>query len=191
MGLIIRKPRRETRRPNDRKLEELILYISDRLSDDPRFGDTKLNKVLFYSDFTAYARLGSPITSHRYKKQVWGPVVHALLPVRERMEQNRDCVVRKRQVVTHTQTVTVPLREADLSLFRPEEISIVDEMIETIRPFRAKEISDLSHNFYGWKLVDIGDDIPYETVFLSDRELTRAEKLWALRIWRTRVKAAS
>lgn len=179
-------PKRVIREPSDGKLRELILYISARLADDPYFGDTKLNKVLFYSDFTAYVRLGKPITSQRYVKQVYGPIVHQLLPVRQRMEENKECAIRKREIVTRTQTVTVPLRKADLKLFSSDEISIVDEMIEAIRPHTARDISDLSHNFVGWKLVDIGDEIPYETVFLSDRELTPAEERWARNVWKSR-----
>lgn len=43
---------------DDRKMKELILYLASRSEEDPRFSATKLNKLLFYCDFTAYRRLG-------------------------------------------------------------------------------------------------------------------------------------
>src|SRR5215469_1387653 len=41
----------------EKRLTELILYISKKLSNDEYFGQVKLNKVVFFSDFTAYGRL--------------------------------------------------------------------------------------------------------------------------------------
>ncbi len=50
------------------KLGELMLFISKRTAEDRRFGATKLNKVLFFSDFLAYRLLGDPITGAQYRK---------------------------------------------------------------------------------------------------------------------------
>src|SRR6266487_3415423 len=46
----------------DEKLRELILHICIRSEDDEAFGAVKLNKLLFFSDFHAFLRLGKPIT---------------------------------------------------------------------------------------------------------------------------------
>ena len=40
--------------PNDEKLRELIVYISDRCETDETFGAVKLNKILFLADFNAH-----------------------------------------------------------------------------------------------------------------------------------------
>src|SRR5690242_1312364 len=55
------------------RLRELILYIAERLKDDPNFGKTKLVKVLFYSDFDAYRETGQPITGTPYLHMERGP----------------------------------------------------------------------------------------------------------------------
>lgn len=175
---------RNARPASDAKLAELILYIADRMTTDPNFGDTKLNKVLFYADFSAYARLGEPITGHKYQKQVWGPVIPALRRVRHRMELHEppEVAVRKTDKLLRIPTMTIPLRDANISIFSADEISIVDEMIEYVRPHSAREISDLSHNFEGWRALEIGDELPYETVFLVNRPLTREEEEWAAQL---------
>ena len=52
-----------------KKLRELILYICDKSKNHPKkLGMVKLNKILFFSDFTAYLRHGSSITGAKYFK---------------------------------------------------------------------------------------------------------------------------
>ncbi len=44
---------------DERKLKEFILYVADRCEADPTFGAVKLNKILFYADFLAFASTGN------------------------------------------------------------------------------------------------------------------------------------
>src|SRR5258708_19742785 len=67
-----------TIRPKDRKLAELILFISERSEGDPRFGAGKLNKLLFYSDFGAYRLFGKSITGQQYQNLSNGPAPRRL-----------------------------------------------------------------------------------------------------------------
>ena len=48
--------------PDGAKLRELMLYITQKSEGDPRFGKTKLLKILVEADFTFYARTGRSIT---------------------------------------------------------------------------------------------------------------------------------
>ena len=57
-----------------RRLRELMLFVAERCQYDPHFGVTKLNKILFYCDFFAFARFGKSITSMPYNKLSYGPV---------------------------------------------------------------------------------------------------------------------
>ncbi len=43
---------------NEKKFAELILYVSQKSTFDSTFGSTKLNKILYFSDFLAYGKLG-------------------------------------------------------------------------------------------------------------------------------------
>ena len=58
---------------NERKPGELIVLIASLSRDDPAFGDVKLNKLLFFSDFLAYTNLGHPTTGAEYQKLDFGP----------------------------------------------------------------------------------------------------------------------
>lgn len=52
---------------SEEKLRELILYIAQKSKTDPRCGAVKLNKLLYYADFSAYRLLGRAITGAEYQ----------------------------------------------------------------------------------------------------------------------------
>lgn len=148
------------------KFRELVLYVADRYADDEKFGDTRLNKVLFFSDAFALQHLGDPITGARYQKLRHGPGPRALLPVRRELEEEGD--VRVERVGSPPRTVTVPLRPPDVSLFSKDELAVVDSVIELFEGRTATLVSRLSHvNSPGWNLVEMGEDIPLESQSIS------------------------
>ena len=115
------------------RLKELILYISAKCFDHRKYGATKLNKILFFSDFIAYERFGKSITDEEYFKLPWGPAPRYLVPVRDDMKACRELEIAKIEILGKVQERPVPLREPDLSLFEPHEISLVDEVIEILK----------------------------------------------------------
>src|SRR5438067_8225208 len=80
--------------PDDRKLAELILYISQKCANDPTFGATKLNKILCYSDFVFYAYHHRGITNVEYQKLPNGPAPRRLIPVRDKLIKNGDLALQ-------------------------------------------------------------------------------------------------
>ena len=66
----------------------LVLYIADKCSDDPHFGATKFNKILFYADFLSYGLYGQPITGATYFRLPKGPAPKQWLQVRGEMEES-------------------------------------------------------------------------------------------------------
>ncbi|HXJ96252.1 MAG TPA: Panacea domain-containing protein [Terriglobia bacterium] len=161
---------------NETKFKELVLYVSQKCANDPTFGATKLNKILFYTDFLAYANLGEPITAFDYQKLRWGPAPRRLIPVQNDMITKGELVLQPVHLLGgKVQKRTVNLRDPDLSVFRPQEIALIDEVIEALESARADAVSELSHRLVGWKVAEEGESIPYETIFLSDEPLTDAE----------------
>lgn len=167
---------RRTIRFNPRKFRELILHISRQSQDDPRFGATKLNKILYFADFAAYRRLGRPITGARYQRLEEGPAPRQLLPTREQMLDSQEIELQQRDYFWGVQQRVVPLREPDTAVFTAEELAIVDEVIKDLWPFNAHEVSRMSHDEPGWKLVRPGEDIPYKAAWLSSAPLTAEEE---------------
>ena len=167
---IFEEPEGEPVRRSDehRKLRELILYVANRLSLHPKFGATKLNKILFYSDFVAYAQLGESITGETYWRLPKGPAPRFFVQVRRMMVEAGEITRYSRSTHSGPQHRIAPLRPPVMKEFTSEQISIVEQVIEELRDKDATEVSDLSHEFIGWKIVKEKEDIPYGTVFLRD-----------------------
>ena len=156
----------------DERLKELILYISARCSEDPTFGAIKLNKILYFADFLSYGTTGEPVTGAAYMRLRMGPVPRRLLPVREKMIEDRELVIQKRRVYQHEQHRTVPLREPILDNFKPNDISVVDELIRVFWGRTAEEVSDLSHGA-AWEIAGDEESIPYQAAYLSNEGVTQ------------------
>lgn len=169
-----------TRRNSDDRLAEMILYISEKCCDDPHFGATKLNKILFFSDFMAYARLGRPISGATYRKLEHGPVPRVLPRVRGRLIDEGAAVEKTVDRIGYRQKRLIALREPDLDLFSSREIALIDGVIDELREMSAVDVSDLSHRFRGWLLAPEGADIPYHTIFIDPQRPILSESEQAL-----------
>jgi hypothetical protein len=157
------------------KFKELLLYVCQKTADDPKCGATKLNKILFYSDFMAFAKFGKPITGATYQHLEHGPAPREFLPSRKALEANGEVVLVPRLHYGHQQKALVALREANLSVFGPQEIAMVDWVIQQCWEHNATSISEKSHELPGWRFAREGEDIPYESVFLTTEPLTHYE----------------
>lgn len=151
----------------DKKFRELILYIARETESDPRCGKTKLYKILFYSDFWAFSKLGHSISGQEYHKLKNGPAPRQAYPVLKEMLENRLCAWATRDYFGRVQQKLLALREPDLSEFSGEEIALVQDVIRMLWAYDAAEVSDLSHRFIGWKLAEHRETIPYSTVALG------------------------
>jgi hypothetical protein len=151
------------------KLVELILYVTQRCAGDPDFGVAKLGKLLYFSDFLAYGRLGASITGGEYTHQPEGPAPGDIAPVLDDMVQRGDLTINVAEsVFCERREQLTNLRTADTRLFAENEIRLVDEVIDSLETLSANEI--------GWRATCDGQTIPYSTVFLSNRPLTQTEQ---------------
>lgn len=155
---------------HERKLAELVLYISQKCARDTFFGQVKLNKVLFFSDFTAFGKRGTSITNAEYQHQPEGPTVRRMLPVQSGLLSEGSLAIQPTDCFGFMQKRPVNLREPDLSLFSGQEIAIVDSWIERLRPLSGKEVSALSHTTAGWQMTKDSDTIDPRSVFIAWEE---------------------
>lgn len=160
-----------TKDTDDRKLEELVLYISNQCSDHKLFGAIKLNKILFYSDFLYYQTSGKSITGAEYQKLERGPAPRRMLPVLAKLQGDGSVIVKERSMLVcgarRTQKRPVAQREPDLSIFTGGEIAFVDSIIQQLKDETACSVSDMSHDHLGWRLARMNETIPYEAAFLA------------------------
>jgi hypothetical protein len=157
----------------ERNLQELILYIAQASNDDPRFSCRKLQKILFYADFSNYKRTGDSITGYEYEKHEEGPF-------HKELSRALDSLFSQGALAVNGNTVRdlerlSALRPPHVEGISPEEIEIIDQTIELLRDVDGRDISDIPSKFIGWRIAFDGEVVPYHTVFLSDRKLTPAQ----------------
>ena len=157
------------------RLRDLILYIAERLKTDPKFGKTKLAKVLYFADFESYRKVGKPITGSAYIHLENGPIPNSFYEVLSEMEAENTIAIEKEKVISYHRERVKALKEADLRKFSAEDMRVVDEVIQMLRPHNAKGASDLSHVEFAWKRTEERESIPYEASLLSDEPLTPEE----------------
>jgi uncharacterized phage-associated protein len=164
---------------SDQKLGELILYIASCCESDPRFGATKLNKILYFADSLSYTEYGEPITGAQYMKEAKGPVPVRFLPVREKLKASGDIAVQQRPFFGHPQTRIIPLRQPNLELFRSRDIALVDHVIRALRFHNATTVSEFTHDKKPWQIARLRENIPYSAILLSEDAVTEDDVLEA------------
>jgi uncharacterized phage-associated protein len=157
---------------DERKFTELIVYVAGRLQSDRSGGATKLNKVLFFADFAHVQRTGRPITGAVYQKLEHGPAARRLRPVRDDLIAKGDAELHEEEFLGYQQHRLVPLRPADLSVFSSDEIATIEKVLADLDGLNARQVRDVSRNEAGWRLVEFGDDIPYEAALVGARQVS-------------------
>ena len=154
---------------NREKFRELMLYIADQSRDDPWFGAVKLNKILFYCDFQAFAWLHESITGATYVKLTEGPAPRQLMRERRTIVDEGFATIETKRVFRFTQQRLTPTKLGIMlgENFTDTEKEVVDDVLGFLEPLTAKEVSDLSHDEPGWILAREREVIPYETVWLT------------------------
>ncbi len=162
---------------DEEKLAELILYIAERIEDDPTGGATKINKILYFSEFAHVRAHGAPITGVRYQKLPRGPAPRRLRPIRDQLIANGDAELRIDTYFGYPLHRLVAKRRADPSRFEQSERDTVDQVIDALRGKTADEVSKMSHRDKAWDIVDLYDDIPFASAFLaSESVVTKATR---------------
>jgi hypothetical protein len=165
-----------------KKLKSLVHYICSKCPDRNLLGATKLNKILWYADSIALETRGIPITGETYVKRQYGPVPKDIPQVIDKLESEGAIAVKSTPFHNYEKREYVSLKDPNISMFAPEEISLIDDVIGDICfNHTATSISLASHDRI-WELAEIGEEIPLETVFASDLdEVTEADVKWAKR----------
>lgn len=149
------------------KMEQLALYVAWRSTGDRKFGKTKLAKILFYSDFISYRESGQAITGAEYSKLPNGPFPLALNSALKRLQKGGKAVAAANDYHGYSQERLVSTAKPDISGFSPDEISIVEQVMEALREEDAAGVSALSHREAAWTAVSDMERIPYELAWVA------------------------
>ncbi|HLR32130.1 MAG TPA: Panacea domain-containing protein [Fodinibius sp.] len=161
------------------KLKNLVHYVCHKVKDPSKLGKTKLNKVLYYSDFLFYLENYRPITGEIYIKHKHGPVSKNLNQILEELEKEQKVFEREQAVIDFTRHELVSVKRPDISGFTPEEIALIDEIIEIIsNDHTAKSISFVTHD-EAWEAARQGEEIPYYTILGKESKPSDKAIEWA------------
>jgi hypothetical protein len=166
----------------EKKIAELILYICQKSVNDVYFGQTKLHKILFFSDFVAFGSWGKLITDAQYQHLEHGPGLYRMVPLINALIEEQAVAIQPTNCFGFKQTRVVNLREPDLSDFSGKEIALVDAWIERLKLMTAKEVSLFSHDTAAWRVTQMSEIIDPKTVFFSwcdpsESEIRRGQEL--------------
>ena len=160
------------------KLKSAIHYICDEFSNE-NIGGVMLNKLLWFSDTSAFLKWGNPITEARYMKLKHGPVVKGLEDVIRTLEvegklRHSKLVQSQSSYPTafgktyskHMYSVLLKFNQDDSPL-SARELGLIRSVGEEYANKRAYDVSEISHG-PAWDIVDIRDEIPVESIVLNN-----------------------
>ena len=162
------------------KFKELVHYVCAQCVDSSRLGAIKLNKVLWFSDTIAFAKLGESITGVQYVKQKFGPVPKPILPAINDLVREGALRVDEVSYYGHLKKQYVSLRAPNTSLFSEEHLAIVNDVLKAITErHTATSISELTHDDI-WKLASVGEEIPHRAMLATKLgEVSDGDIAWA------------
>ena len=150
-----------------RKFAEMVLHVAGCQQDDRAGGATKLNKVLFFAEFTHLRRHHRVISGCEFQKLPHGPAPRQLLPVRQKLIDSEAAQLVEEDFLGRPQHRLIPSRAADLNVFTDEEIQTIEDVLDQLAGMTGTQVSDLSHQEPGWRLTEVNETIPYATAFLD------------------------
>jgi len=149
---------------NLEKFKEVLLYILNKVGSKPNIGETVLYKLLYFTDFDFYEKYEEQLIGATYIKNHYGPTpVEFEKIVAEIMD--KEIIKVKSKYYDYPQRKYLPLRKADLSKLRANEIEVIDKVLDKLSDMNANQISDYSHDDVPWLTTEDNEVIEYESVF--------------------------
>lgn len=143
------------------KLKNILLFYIEKLNG---VFNTKMNKLLFYTDFLCYKCNGNAMSGLAYKAIKHGPV-----PVRwDRVYSLIDDIDNEFYQFNSNiyGTKLCSTLSPDLSKFSEEEISILEKVYNKFKDSTATQISSISHEEEAWKdYIDKDETINFDEAF--------------------------
>ncbi|HKK09306.1 MAG TPA: Panacea domain-containing protein, partial [Bacteroidales bacterium] len=115
---------------------------------------TKLNKLLFYSDFLCYKHTGFSISGAKYRAIAMGPVPMRYEGLYEYLSDNQVINIKNTvfsDEVVGEQFLSDANHPFNEELFSEQELDSLQQIARHFRNTTTKQIIELSHQEKGWK----------------------------------------
>lgn len=143
------------------RLRNIMLYILNRCDE---VWCTKMNKLLFYTDFMSYRERGMAMTGLSYRAIDFGPVPERWDRVYSEFPEVRQ---ELRQVGDFVGSVLIASEESDYSMFTEAELKVLDSICTHFGKMSSREISRISHDEDAWlNHHDKREHIPFDDAYM-------------------------
>jgi putative zinc finger/helix-turn-helix YgiT family protein len=140
------------------KLREMMVWFGQSAAMYP----TKLNKLLFYTDFEHYREQGVSVSGSPYLAMQRGPVPEHYDWIQADLIEGGDISAEEVFFPSGgSGTILRSLREPDLSVFTEEELATIRAVAERLAHKTGRELSDMSHRERAWIETPQGQLIEY------------------------------
>jgi hypothetical protein len=137
------------------KLAAMTAYIAHR---SKHLYKTKLNKLLFYADFTHYQLYGSSISGAQYVHLPYGPVPHRYEGMLAKLAAVETIWYEQRGDYQVIKGWNDPL----IGVLGNEERKTLDWVLERLGSLNSSQLTRQSHREKGYRFTKLGEPIAYE-----------------------------
>ena len=166
---------REIPKENIAKFKEVLVYILGKIGSRPNIGQTAIYKLLYFIDFDYYEKYEEQLIGATYIKNTFGPTPISFAKVVHQLEDSGKLVEVKSKYFDRDQTKYLPVKEANVSSLSGQELKHIDDEIERLGHFSARQLSDLSHKDTPWIVAEDKGTINYQHVFYRPEETSVRE----------------
>jgi DNA-binding XRE family transcriptional regulator/uncharacterized phage-associated protein len=156
---------REVPVENSERFKEVFLYLLGKVGSRPNVGQTVLYKLLYFIDFDYYEKYEEQLIGATYIRNTFGPTPVSFAKLVKEMEEEGRLVTVNSKFFDKDQTKYIPVAEADVSVLSGQELKHIDDEIERLAHFTAKQLSELSHKDTPWLVAKDREVLNYEHVF--------------------------
>jgi len=155
-----------------------VHYARSRYDADA-LGNTKLHKILYFTDMLHYLDTGQPLTGADYQRQQFGPTARQLSWGLGALQQEGRLSVTKRNYHGFPKSDYRSLVQPDSNRISQEHRQLIEHIVDFVCARTAVEISEFSHGDV-WSSVPMGERIPYYAAFamfpaeITDRDIEDA-----------------
>ena len=138
------------RNPDFEKFTEMVVYFSEKISPFK----TKLNKLLFYADFSMFKETCFSISGLRYKAIDMGPVPNNFQSIFEYLANNNVIEIITTEFpngYTGEQFIAKKGRTFKAELFSEIELKTLENVIDKFKDISTNQIIEFSHLEEAWK----------------------------------------
>ena len=152
---------------NFKKFVNATLFFAEK----DKIGITKLNKLLYYSDFEHYRLYGRPIIGDEYMKMEQGPVperAYSIFNSNFRDAQDASLKeyieVKPRRIRDFSEKTIVPKIKPNLDCFSQSELEIMEQVSAQYKGKPANMLSKKTHDELPWQKTKSLQKIDYKLI---------------------------